>query len=208
MKRKVRAVVFDLYSTLIFIRNDKKAFKRLLGELGGNTKEGYDLAKRIAFTKYFSDLSLLAKRINPKNNIDLDSHSREISAELTRVQCFAETVEVLTHLRKKKIALGLISNVQIPYHKPFFDLGLRRLFDEYIFSCEAGITKPDPEIYKLMLEKLGVDASDVLMVGDSSICDVSGPKSVGMNAVLLDRNSNDNSRDAIHSLHGIYPLIH
>ena len=207
MRRKTKAVVFDLYGTLIHIRNDKKAFMRLLSELGGNTKEGAALAKRVAFTRYFPDLKKMAKKINPNHKVDLPAYEQEISGELKRAECFAESLEVLAALRKKKIALGLISNILIPYHKPFFELGLQKLFDEYIFSCEAGITKPDPQIYKMMLEKLGFGASEVLMIGDNPYCDVAGPKSIGMNAVLLDRSTQTNSREVIRSLDGVYRIL-
>ena len=205
-KQKIRAVVFDLYGTLIFIHNDRRAFVRFLNEIGGNTEEGSARAKRIAFTKYFSDPKTMATQINPNHDIDIVAHSVELYSETRRARCFAETLDVLAHLRKKKIATGLISNVLIPYHKPFFDLGLRKLFDEYIFSCEAGLTKPDPEIYKMMLEKLGFDAGEALMIGDSRHCDVDGPKAIGMQAKLIDRNGR--SADSIVSLNEVFPLIY
>lgn len=205
-KRKIRAVVFDLYGTLIFIRNDRRAFVRFLDELGADTKEGCAQARRIAFTNYFSDVKKLASRINPEHDIDVVKHEIEIISELRRAECFSDTLDVLAHLKKKRIATGLISNVLIPYHRPFFDLGLRKLFDEYIFSCEVGLTKPDPEIYKMMLEKLGIDAHEVLMVGDSKNCDVDSPKAIGMQAKLIDRSGK--SIDSMVSLHGVFPLIH
>jgi len=208
MRKRIRAVVFDLYETLIHIRDDKKTFKRMLDELGGNTKDGYSHAWRTAFTRYFPSLEKLAITINPAHQADITAFKKEISDEVGRAECFAETLEVLAHLRRKKIALGIISDAMIPYHRPFFDLGLRRLFDEYIFSCEAGLIKPDPDIYLMMLEKLGLDPSEVLMVGDNPIADVAGPKSVGMSALLLDRNARSDSAETIRSLDGIYPFIH
>ncbi len=36
-----------------------------------------------------------------------------------------------------------------------------------ISSCEVGLTKPDPAIFRLTLERLGVDAGEVLFVDDT-----------------------------------------
>lgn len=51
--------------------------------------------------------------------------------------------------------------------------GLRRthadwlaLFDHAVFSCEAGCVKPEPLIYRRMLEALGIDAGEVLFIDD------------------------------------------
>lgn len=39
-------------------------------------------------------------------------------------------------------------------------------FDEVIVSCEVGCSKPDPAIYRLCLERLGVAAQNALFVDD------------------------------------------
>ncbi|HXY25012.1 MAG TPA: HAD family phosphatase [Candidatus Acidoferrum sp.] len=41
-----------------------------------------------------------------------------------------------------------------------------RVFDVCVFSCEVRMIKPDPAIFRLTLEKLGVDASGVLFIDD------------------------------------------
>ena len=43
---------------------------------------------------------------------------------------------------------------------------LEAWFDVVIVSCEVGLCKPDPEIYRLCLERLGVPAAAALFVDD------------------------------------------
>jgi FMN phosphatase YigB (HAD superfamily) len=59
------------------------------------------------------------------------------------------------------------------------------LFDVAIFSATAGCLKPAPEIYQLALEKLDVDASDSLFVGDGASDELEGARRVGMTPVLV-----------------------
>lgn len=207
MKRKTKGVVFDLYGTLIHIRNDTKAFVRMFKELGSETIQGTRKAKEIAFTQNFPDLYALARTINPNHSVDIRSYEVEIAAELERAEPFPETLKVLERLRRKGIPTGIISNLPIPYQKPVFDLGLADIIDHLVFSFEVGLKKPDPEVYLLMLKRMGLLPHNTLMIGDNIYCDVQGPKSVGMNAVLLDRNDKSQSADSVNSLESIFQLI-
>lgn len=45
--------------------------------------------------------------------------------------------------------------------------GLDRIVDLMVFSAEEGVAKPDPEIYRRTLERLGVDAPEALFVDDT-----------------------------------------
>ena len=54
-----------------------------------------------------------------------------------------------------------------------------------ILSFEVGMAKPDPRIYALAAERLGVNAKDCLYVGDGSDGELSGAERAGMTAVLM-----------------------
>jgi putative hydrolase of the HAD superfamily len=61
--------------------------------------------------------------------------------------------------------------------------GLAHLLDAIVISTEVGLRKPDPEIFRLALEHLEVDALDAVFVGDRLDTDVHGAASVGMTTV-------------------------
>ena len=52
-----------------------------------------------------------------------------------------------------------------------------------VFSEEAGVTKPAPEIFLRALGELGVEAADTMFVGDNLDTDVQGAANVGMTTV-------------------------
>ncbi len=57
-------------------------------------------------------------------------------------------------------------------------------FDEIIISCEVGIIKPDPAIYRLMLERLGCRAEESVFVDDKQV-NIDGAAALGMKTVLF-----------------------
>jgi putative hydrolase of the HAD superfamily len=59
-------------------------------------------------------------------------------------------------------------------------LGLAAHLDAMVFSAEAGVRKPAPEIFLAACEELGVDPAAVLFVGDDLVKDVQGAAAVGM----------------------------
>lgn len=65
------------------------------------------------------------------------------------------------------------------YPEPFLDV-----FDEVIFSAEVKLAKPDPEIYHLMLNRLGVPAHQAVFV-DDFVENVEGARAAGLHAILF-----------------------
>ena len=53
-----------------------------------------------------------------------------------------------------------------PYD-PYAGFDLRGTFDEVVLSAEHGVRKPDPVIFQLVLDRLGVAAGECLFVDDS-----------------------------------------
>ena len=45
--------------------------------------------------------------------------------------------------------------------------------------------KPKPDIYELALERLGLDADDVIAVGDTFETDIAGATAAGLRSILL-----------------------
>lgn len=79
-------------------------------------------------------------------------------------------LELLHYIRteiKGKYKLGLLTNAMAPYFRTVCkDQKLDLLFDTIVISSEVGLAKPDPEIYRLILSKLGVAPAEALMIDD------------------------------------------
>lgn len=78
---------------------------------------------------------------------------------------------------------------------------IEQYFDVFIFSDEAGCSKPDPRTFIAAAKGLGVDITKIVHVGDRDSKDIKGPQHLGAKGiyttVVNDRGSSDTSADAI-----------
>lgn len=103
-------------------------------------------------------------------------------------------VEVLDALVERGVRLAIVSNNrESEQHEKLAALDLARYFDAVVISEAVGITKPDPRIFDIALERLGVAADEAVMVGDSFGNDVVGAEAAGIRAVWLDRRGEASS---------------
>jgi putative hydrolase of the HAD superfamily len=97
----------------------------------------------------------------------------------------------------KKIArqhrLGLISNFDDSEtgHLIMHDTGIRELFDAVIISADTGYRKPNPLIFKTLLDAMKLAPADILFVGDTPLDDVLGSKGVGMDSAWIRRRGRE-----------------
>ncbi|OLV19942.1 HAD family hydrolase [Deinococcus marmoris] len=96
------------------------------------------------------------------------------------------THAVLAELRQRGVLLGIVTNGwELKQRQTLHGLDLTRRVDDVVISKAVGLSKPDPAIYRLALERLGVDAADAWFVGDSPRNDITGPQAVGLRAAFL-----------------------
>jgi putative hydrolase of the HAD superfamily len=79
------------------------------------------------------------------------------------------------------VPTGLISN---SWGRAIYDDALiAEIFDAVVISGEVGLHKPQPEIYRLACERLGIEPADAVFVDDLRE-NCAGAEAVGMAAVL------------------------
>lgn len=94
-------------------------------------------------------------------------------------------VDVLEAFRSHGCRLGVVSDCSSEAPAVWPETRLAHLFDAAVFSCEVGCHKPDPRIYRVSTDALGVSSDRCLYVGDGGSRELSGACNVGMGAVLL-----------------------
>lgn len=68
---------------------------------------------------------------------------------------------------KPKYKIGLLSNISSDWiTDELLSIEDQKLFDDMIFSHSVGMTKPDPRIYQLACDRLGVAPEETIMVDD------------------------------------------
>jgi len=97
-----------------------------------------------------------------------------------------DTPPFLEWLLAEGYLLGVISNSVGLLEGQLVSLDLARYFQAILDSAIVGIQKPNPGIFKLGLERLAVEASESVFVGDTYATDVGGAQLAGLTGVLLD----------------------
>jgi putative hydrolase of the HAD superfamily len=116
-----------------------------------------------------------------------------------------DAVQTLTRLWEGGYRLGLVSDCAPEVPELWPATPFATLIDVPVFSCAVGLRKPDPRIYALAAERLGVGPAECLFVGDGSSRELSGALAAGMQAVLVRvslANVYDKVREDVESWQG------
>jgi HAD superfamily hydrolase (TIGR01662 family) len=111
--------------------------------------------------------------------LDHSAYSMSITVE-------PDVIETLGHLQADGYRMGLVSNITLRPNLLREDLkrwGLQRFLDAAVFSSEVGWRKPDPQIFREALVRLGATPAETVFVGDRLYDDVSGAQAVGMRGI-------------------------
>jgi HAD superfamily hydrolase (TIGR01549 family) len=110
-------------------------------------------------------------------------HDRQVSGWTATRPWVSETLE---NLAGSGYRMAVISNSDGRAEKILTDLGLRDHFEAVFDSHILGVEKPDPWIFQIALESLGLESSAAIYFGDMYMIDVWGANGVGLGAVHLD----------------------
>ncbi len=139
--------------------------------------------------------------------LDLDLSSQILERELARAIRAVETRspetldpdahDLLRDLQQREFRLGVISNWGEDLPEYLASFGLAGYFEVVIASEAVGTAKPHREIFLRGLSALGVQPREAVHVGDDYWADVVGARSIGIQAVLVDRDGEDPHADCI-----------
>jgi putative hydrolase of the HAD superfamily len=125
---------------------------------------------------------------------------------------YPHVADTLSALRNRGLKLAVVTDAHNGNAlKRLKKAGLEEFFDVVITMDMSGKAKPSPEPFLLCMNKLGVTASETMLVGDSIHRDIEPAKALGMlavHAVYGDRNFHEGERDgADYVIHGIWEVI-
>jgi putative hydrolase of the HAD superfamily len=120
------------------------------------------------------------------------------------------SVDGLRELAGSGVALGIVSNAdgtvgtrlreqEVLQVGPGIGVEVSCLID----SGEVGVDKPDPRIFRIALDALGIEAHDAWYVGDMPGIDVVGARAAGLRPFVMDPFGlhDDADYDTVESLH-------
>jgi putative hydrolase of the HAD superfamily len=118
---------------------------------------------------------------------DLARRLYDTFTDVANYRLFDDALPVLEKLRDAGLRLGLISNFEEWLERLLDHLDVTEFFEVRVISGVEGMEKPDPEIFRLALDRMGVAPEHAAYVGDNVTYDVEPAESLGMTGVLLDR---------------------
>ncbi|KAI7252567.1 hypothetical protein KC345_g11465 [Hortaea werneckii] len=197
--KEVQALLFDLDNTLMdrdqtFRSFSMKFVQDLLGHLNeieaAQTVEDMIIRDADGYRDkdgFFAELSEVLPWQKPLSAAEIRAYYDDTYIHHGAIMKHA--VRVLEYCRDRGYPLGLVTNGSRDIQYGKIDLlGLRGYFHTIVISGEVGISKPDPEIYQLALERLGSSAERTLFIGDHPVNDIWGAARAGMDTIWLKRN--------------------
>jgi putative hydrolase of the HAD superfamily len=208
----LRAVLFDiddtLFSTTEFARRARANAVRAMVDAGLDLpvevvqKELDEVIAEFTsnYEHHFERLvqrlpSQATRRVNPALIVAAgvvayhDTKFRELAP-------YPDVVPLLTWLAEAGVRVGVVTHgLTVKQAEKLVRLGLVRYLDpKAIFiSDQIGISKPNPKLYLAALRELGLQAREVMYVGDNLEHDVAPPKSIEMVTVWARRGSKHSS---------------
>jgi putative hydrolase of the HAD superfamily len=107
--------------------------------------------------------------------------------DLANYRLFTDVEPTLATLAAAGLRLGLVSNFEEWLERLLEQLGVARRFDVRVISGVEGVEKPNPAIFRMALERMGVPPEASVYVGDNPEFDTAPAEALGMLGVLLDR---------------------
>jgi HAD superfamily hydrolase (TIGR02253 family) len=191
----IRAIVFDLDNTLTdFMKMKADA---VAAAIDGMIDAGLDVpretlaaridaiyrAKGLEYQQVFDELLIeLIGEIDPKIHASGIVAYRKVRSAMV---LYPHVQLTLLELAKRGIRLGVVSDApRAQVWQRLCSLGLQHVFDAVVTFDDTQARKPDPAPFREVLRRLGVPASEALMVGDWAERDVVGGRSLGMKTVF------------------------
>jgi HAD superfamily hydrolase (TIGR01549 family) len=185
-----RAILFDLDDTLYDLRSYWRERLRLALDLVRTRYAHLDsealalvaMAERV-YIEHWPDF--LRRQGVDDEALIAEAHGIFRQEWFERMTLAEDAGPTLAALRSR-YKLGLITNGPSAIQRAKIErFGLAEYFDELIVSGEVGVAKPDPAIFMLAMERLGVAPAEALFVGDSPEYDLRGAAAAGMPFVWM-----------------------
>ena len=208
----IKAIFFDLYQTLVRYEPPREEIEaRVLQDFGIETSPAalvkpiiaadefiYNEIARLPLSQrsreekialYVQYQEVLLREAGLKfDRKAIPSLVRAMQKSAMDLVLFDDVIPTLTDLKRRKLVLGLISNIEQNMTETLTKLGLPAWLKIIVTSLDAGAGKPRPEIFRKALDLAGVKPAEAIYIGDQYKVDVLGARGAGMMGILIDRS--------------------
>jgi putative hydrolase of the HAD superfamily len=202
---KVRAICFDLDNTLwdvwpVIMRAEQKMYdflaQRYPRVVANVTLEMMRSAREqtaAAYPQMRHDFTFLRKQT-------LRDHAREFGyAEAMAEEAFDAFIQARNEVDLYADVLPALEQLRTRYrlftasngNADLGQIGIAHFFERTVAARQVGALKPDPAIFRKVIEGTDLQAHEVVYVGDDPLLDVVGARGAGMQAIWIDRQASE-----------------
>ncbi len=188
----IRAVIFDMYETLITHYSSPLYFGAQMAADAGIPPDRFQTLWRLTeHARTIGEMTFeeVIERILKENNRYTEETAGIIIAKrkAAKEECFnhlhEDIIPMLAKLKDNGIKIGLISNCFSEEAVVIRKSILFPYFDAVCLSCELAMQKPDAAIFRRCMEMLSAEAKECLYIGDGKSQELTAASSLGMQAV-------------------------
>lgn len=218
----IKAIIFDLYETLIseyvpIWKPPQTVIERLGLEVEAFRSVWYQF-QRARYTgeipDYATALRLVCHKLNHEPDEALLTTLQEERLALKRgafVAVDQQVIALLTELAQRNLQIGVLSNAAPEEVAAWPESPLAPLVHTTVFSCDVGMVKPDAAIYELTCARLGVEPQAALFVGDGGSDELHGATNAGLTPLwatwFLDQWPARKGNPRLHEQAACFPRI-
>jgi len=201
---RVKAVLFDLGGTLLKTTEIPYVMERVLKDRGVNRslEEITEAWKKAEESLNFRDLTRLLDEfwvqwnVRILRNLRVRSDIRVLAEfiashwwDYSNVTLYPDAEKILPLLKERGLKVGVVTNgLRSDVDEILPKVGLEGFFDVVVVIDTLRRMKPDVEVFQYALERLGVESSGAIFVGDEVKADYEGAKRCGLTVYLIDRD--------------------
>lgn len=187
---KFKGIIFDLFHTLTTLFHTNAPGGDSAAMLGIEREKWVDALFNLSdarlrgetkdYVKMIASVALQLDPTIPHEKIKATASDRAKRFSYCLKNAPKKSIDIISQLKKSGKKIGLVSNADAMERAGWENTEIGSLFDSSIFSCDVGLVKPEHDIFKLCLNELNLDPSEVLFVGDGGSNELVAAREVGM----------------------------
>jgi putative hydrolase of the HAD superfamily len=194
---KYKAVIFDLFGTLVdnFTTSE---YNRILQDMADILQVPADKFSKLWKDSFYmrtngthktheESIRWICNELGKKVTDEQVEKVATLRLDYTvrTLQPRKDAIPTIKKIKAMGLKVGLLSDCSPETPAAWPKTPFNGIFDVTIFSCEVNTKKPDPRIYRMATDKLGVKPEECLYVGDGSSHELTGATAVGMHPVQI-----------------------
>lgn len=171
----------------------KEDYEKAYVAAGEDMLDGLISPNATFYQTLFMQLSLQTRILASRNLLNINQLPE--TNERLAASCYSDVVKTVVGLKpllerlKTQYRLALVSNFYGNIPTVLKEFHIDTMFEDVIDSSLVGVRKPDPAIWQLSVDNLGLNPDDCLVVGDSYSRDIVPAASIGCFTAWIDGKS-------------------